>query len=600
MNKMKGKNAVRITVRAVKILLSSIAVYYILDIRIEELFWIIGGIVFIAYCEMERERMPQEKGKRAKAVFFMVSCYIAVVLVLGLRYYEEVQHSLMEWIVSFAGLLIFFYESICYAYNMTSRWKGRAENLKESWRKKEKSFLSGCTKGRRIFSVGLVFFLGWLPMLLANYPGFMMYDSSEQWYQAIGEWNLNNHHPVWHTLLIKAGVWLSSLIFGEIVPEYGVLIYTLLQMVIMSIIFSVVVEWLYESVHKSIWIGSILYYLLFPIHSIQGISMVKDSIFGCFVLLLTAQVYKLYLSHGEWGKGWKNMLGITFTMLGIVFFRNNGFAVVLLTGLVLFLFYKNIRKQIFISGITVAVCFLLQNTVIFRAFDIQQTKLAEAIGMPINQIANIVSHDRELTENEKNLIEAVMPLEEIKEKYNVHYTDSIKFSESYRGYVIEQSKKTYLKLWLTLLCKYPGDCIEASLNLTIGFWYPGVSKGAVSLAMEEKDFYLKEIGIETQKLKLRNKIFDSFMGDDIRESTLFSGFFSIGNFVILIFLLCAFVLVRKGRKALSIFLPFIAVWLTLLIATPSYCETRYIYSAFTVIPVYIAGLGNNIYGKKAV
>ena len=59
MNKMKGKNAVRITVRAVKILLSSIAVYYILDIRIEELFWIIGGIVFIAYCEMEGERMPQ-------------------------------------------------------------------------------------------------------------------------------------------------------------------------------------------------------------------------------------------------------------------------------------------------------------------------------------------------------------------------------------------------------------------------------------------------------------------------------------------------------------------------------------------------------------
>ena len=32
----------------------------------------------------------------------------------------------------------------------------------------------------------------------------------------------------------------------------------------------------------------------------------------------------------------------------------------------------------------------------------QRKKAAEAIGMPINQIANIVSHDRELTENEKS------------------------------------------------------------------------------------------------------------------------------------------------------------------------------------------------------
>lgn len=593
MKKLKEKNAGKIMVNTVKILFSSMAVYYILDVKIEELLWVIGGIVSLAYCEMEKEIIPRKENKRAKTVFFAISCYVAMVLALGLRYYEEVRHSPLEWIISFVGIFFFFYESICYVYDMTIRWESKAVRINALWKLPKEPFLSGSTKGRRIFLVGLLLFLGWLPILFANYPGFMMYDSIEQWYQAIGEWRLNNHHPIWHTMLIKAGVWISGFIFGKSVPEYGVLMYTLLQMGIMASVFSVVAEWMYESGHKWIWTGSILYYLLHPIHSIQGISMVKDSLFGCFVLLFTAQIYKLYHSFGEWGKNWKNILGMTLTMLGVVFFRNNGFAVILLTGSALFFLYKNIRKQILLAGIIVAACFLLQNTVVFHTLDIQQTQLAEAIGMPINQVANIVAHDRELTGNEKKLIESVMPLEEIKERYNIHYSDSIKFSESYRGYVIEQSKKTFLKLWMTLFCKYPRDCIEASLNLTIGFWYPGVNKGAVSLAMNEKDIYLKEIGIETQKLKMRSDIFDRFMGDGIRNSVLFAGLFSIGNFVIIIFVLCAFAIAKKGWRALGIFLPFIAVWLTILIATPSYCETRYIYSAFTVIPVYFAALGND-------
>lgn len=611
MDKVRESTLFLTAVKGVKILLSSYAIYKIFDAKVEELFWIIAGIIFLAYLGLEKRNREAERELRQKILFGFVSCYIAACLVLGQRFYEEIQHSMAEWIIIFAGLFLLIHEGMYCLYDWLCQklcrkpcWnlcqglcrRGRGpEDSKLSRFQGEFLFLSHLTKGKRIFLAGFLLFLGWMPMLLANYPGFMMYDSSEQWYQAVGEWSLNNHHPIWHTMFIRFGVWLCRLICGEIVPEYGVLICSLMQMAIMAAVFALVAEWLYEGVHTLIWLGSFLYYLFFPFHSIQSVSMVKDSLFGTFVLLFTAQVYKLYCTDGEWGKSWKNIFGMSLTMLGVVFLRNNGFAVILVTGPVLFLLYKSIRKQIFAAGVFVMICFVLQNTVIFHAFDIRQTQLAEAIGIPINQIANIVVHDRALTENEKTLIEAVMPLEEIKENYNIHYSDSIKFNENYRGYVIEQSKKTFLKLWITLLCKYPADCMEASLNLTVGFWYPGVGKGAVSLGMEEKDLYLKEIGVNTEGLKVRSNIFDGIMGAEIRDSVLFSGFLSIGNVVILMLVLCSFTAVKGKWKAASVFFPCIAVWLTLLMATPSYCDTRYIYSIFTALPVMAAVFGNTVY-----
>ncbi len=164
--------------------------------------------------------------------------------------------------------------------------------------------------------------------------------------------------------------------------------------------------------------------------------------------------------------------------------------------------------------------------------------------------------------------------------------------------MVEQSKKTFLKLWVILACKYPADCIEASLNLTVGFWYPGVSKGAVSAAMSDEKVFLEEVGVCVDQLKIRSGIFDVFTGDSIRKNVLFSGFFSIGNMVILMFVVCAFLIRKRGWRILCVFLPCIAVWLTLLAATPSFCETRYIYSLFATMPVFVAVWGKEMMTDK--
>lgn len=569
-------------IRILKIILSSLSIYYFLCMQVEELFWLICFMIGCVYYVLEKED-KNEESLGQKIVFIVTGCYISLCLTLGLCYYEQIPYGVVQWIIIWAGLFLLFYEGMEYLYSVcdrisTKRFMNKTSCMKRSWKK--------------IAAISLLLFASWLPMLLANYPGILMYDSTEQWHQAVGEWDWSNHHPVWHTLVVKLSVSLCNIICGEVVPEYGVLIYSLLQMMAMAFLFSLVLEWLYESgIPKAFWLAALLYYLILPIHAIQAVSMVKDSLFGTFILLFTAQIYQLYYSDGMWGQSRKNIIGLILTMLGVVFFRNNGFAVVMVAGLAMFFLFKNIRRQLVIAGAVVAVSFVLQNTVVFHVLDIRQTKLEEAIGMPINQIANIVCHDRNLTDEEKMLIETVMPLEDIKANYDIHYSDGIKFHENYKGYVVEQNKKDFLKLWVILACKYPADCIEASLNLTIGFWYPGVSKGAVSAAMTDEKIFLEDIGVYPEQLHIRSGIFDVFTGDKIRENLLFSGFFSIGNMVILMFLLCAFLIRKKGWKIISIFLPCITVWLTLLAATPSFCETRYIYSLFAAIPVFAAVFG---------
>lgn len=570
--------------KLIKAAVSSLAIYYAFCIEVEELFWLVCGIMLCVYHELERDDRCRGKNRREKIVFAIAGCYMSLCLTLGLCYYEGIQYSAVQWMIIFAGLFVLFCEGTGYLYCLLGRLSLHTFVTGARW-----------SRRKRILWIALLFFAGWVPMLLANYPGIVMYDSTEQWYQATGVWSeWNNHHPVCHTAVVWFSTQICKLICGRVEAEYGVLIYSLMQMLLMAAAFSWVIEWLYETgIPKGVWWGSILYYLLLPIHSIHAISMVKDSLFGTFVLLFTVQVYQMYDSEGEWGSSWKNMTGLLLTMVGVMFFRNNGFAVVMLTGPVLFWVYKKIRKQLVIVGAIAIACFVLLNTVVFHALNIRQTQLAEAIGTPINQIANIVCHDRALTEDERALIEAVMPIEDIKENYNIRSSDSIKFSESYKGYVVEQSKKSFLKLWVTMALKYPADCVEASLNLTIGFWYPGVGKGIVSATKEKQDIFLEQMGADVGSIKFGSDIFDDFTWGGIRSNILLSGFFSIGNAVMLMVLLCAFLIAKKGWKAVLIFLPCIAVWLTLLAATPIYCATRYIYSVFATMPVFAAALGKS-------
>src|SRR5699024_2508693 len=114
----------------------------------------------------------------------------------------------------------------------------------------------------------------------------------------------------------------------------------------------------------------------------------------------------------------RNKVILCVGLILVLLFRSNGFLVSLGTVAALFVFYhKKYWKQIAVCGAILVVFWAAWG----KALDVAgvvQPSISESLGMPLNQIGNIVSKDRPLTEEEKDLIEQVIPLDTLKETYS--------------------------------------------------------------------------------------------------------------------------------------------------------------------------------------
>ncbi len=433
-----------------------------------------------------------------------------------------------------------------------------------------------------VFTVGLL--LCWTISLVANYPGIIISDYTWQFEQARnGE--LNNHHPVIHTLLIRLSQNISTLLWGYEDATHAVFINCLIQMFLLALILGFVSSYFWNNCARK-YIGALmwLYYAFFPMNGIFSVYMTKDVIFSALVFLFSFMIYRM----GAEEKDVSLHLGlrrIAFVLVSVavILFRNNGFLIALGTfAIILLLNRKN--KVVWCTFLISLMVFLTYGQIL-KLCNIEETELAESLGIPINQIANVVVN-HELDNDSKQLIEQVMPIEQIKELYNKRYSDPIKFSPDFNSLPLEENKGKYLKLWVKLFFQYPKDYLEAALNLTIGFWYPGVEKGCISYNYSQRDQLYKSIGIDKYS---KCDLFRHFIEPDVRYNPWEAWLWSPG-LAVMIMLVLFVISIIKMRNITIAFLPGIIGWSSILLATPSYCETRYIYFVFLLIPFWIGAI----------
>lgn len=163
----------------------------------------------------------------------------------------------------------------------------------------------------------MMFFL-WLPILLACWPGVATYDINAQLEQIVHR-VYSSHHPVVHTLFLEICLKIAEHL-GE-GDSYGILIYSLLQMGIMTGTFAGTVCYMLYRRMSQIWCGLVfLWYSLLPVHALFGVITTKDSLFSVFFLLTVLCIMQMR-EEGFWKyKGWQIFAGLVFTMMSI--FRN--------------------------------------------------------------------------------------------------------------------------------------------------------------------------------------------------------------------------------------------------------------------------------------
>lgn len=431
---------------------------------------------------------------------------------------------------------------------------------------------------KKIFIISFItMFLVWLIYLLTYYPGTLSSDSLIQLNMAVNNVPLSDHHPILHTLFIKFFFLIGKSIFNNI--NAGICLVSLAQMLISCTAFSSFIVFLNKrKVNICILIGILIYYSLSPIFGFYAITMWKDVLFGVIFLGLLMILIKLLESKKI---TWKQLIILMIITLLFLFFRNNALYIYIFTIPFMIYVYKSNRKKIILNIIIVLSIFLVVKGPIFKSLNITKSSSAESIAIPLQQISRMITYDVELTSHEEKLINDLIPIEIIKEKYIPYSVDGIKFDENFNIEVFDEKKSEYFKLWLGLIFKNPKIAIESYLLSTVGYWNPNFENWSVYNQIDDND-----LGVYMDS-KLPT-IFTKFLNNVSSKSIPILGMqWSIGLCFWIILFFAGFTYLKGNKKYLFIFIPIFGLWLTMMMASPVYGEFRYVYSAYTTLPLYL-------------
>lgn len=424
----------------------------------------------------------------------------------------------------------------------------------------------------------LIIFICWLPYFLIYYPGFFTNDSIAELNMIVNNFStISDHHTVIHLLFMAIPYNLGMALFNNSIIAASLI--TITQMVIMSLIFGKFIDFLYKrGVNKYILLAVLLYFAIIPVHAFYSISNWKDIIFSGLVLLLTMELVKLLEKKKI---TFRNSYTFIIVSILTVFFRNNAIYMYIILAFATLIVFRKQIKIVSIMLLTVFAVYFIIKGPVYNYFDVKMSSSTEYLAIPLQQIGRMAYKGIDFTEEEEKLINKLIPVDTLRESYNPEIVDSIKFNDEYNAEVFEKNKFEYLKLWASLCFKHFDIATEAYLTSTLGYWYPNIDYWTVVTKIDKNNIDLKDSSLLPSSVKnVTNEL-------ATKNVPVLNFFWSIGLSIWLIFISFTVSIKRKNIKSLYIFVPVFGIWLTMMVATPVFAEFRYIYSAFTCLPLLL-------------
>lgn len=433
---------------------------------------------------------------------------------------------------------------------------------------------------------GLIFC--WLPWLLSWYPGFIYGDSISSIMQAQGLWGFNNHHPICYTLWVKLWVTLGIKLYDV---SFGIFLYTVSQMVLVAWTMVWSARWMHHKGVNAAWcVMTLAYFALTPFFAQNNISMWKDPLFSCAVLILCLRLYDYFSRDGKLNT--QTVFWVGLFSCFVCALRNNGAYVILFTALAsvaLLLRYRTPdfrKKASYLSGamFVLAALTLAVQGPLFNKLHINQS-YAETVGMPLNQMARVVVYNGSMSEENKAFMGKLYPLEKYKEVYAPGIVDRLKWAAGFDAGYLGSHRNAFFKNYTSMVIKNPRLAFEGWELLTVGYWSVthftfdtgNIPKGCLWCFK----WWTKDHGIKTKNL-LENRFFDSRAVFNQYDATI-----PISLLTWLVILIAALTFARKNAPAQMATLPLLAILLSLFLATPIQYWERYAYALSLAAPLLI-------------
>ncbi len=502
----------------------------------------------------------------AYTMFYMLVDYRGYIETLTNRLYQAIVLSAV-----FVGFFICFYKLLLFLFS----YSGDKETLSRLLYRQE---------GRKASNLSLYCFAGcllcWLPYFLYQYPGVMTPDSINQLEQALGMIGYSNHHPFVHTMLLSLFYHIGYFLSGDMTS--AVSLYTFFQMCFLAFSVYYLLKTLERyCVRPCILVGITLFYALVPYHAVFSVTVWKDIPFAAVVMLFQCSVLRMMTRQGAAETGMFVFSGVMICLL-----RNNGWYGFLFSVPFLLYAYRRQARRMFpaVAGIVLAAA--LVRYPVMNALHVTQPDLIESLSIPTQQIAAVLCSDRELSSEQRALVERVIDTTYVKELYNPEFADNMKelVRAGDQAYLAAH-KAEYLRLWAQLGMAYPADYLRAYIDQTYGYWYPdsfylvaeGEGVSASRLGVSHKPLIGGPVVIKTKEIALK-------MGGML---PMYGLLWSMGVAFCFLLFCIANAFVRREKEKLLLYLPGFALYLTVMAATPVATDFRYVYFMVFSVPFYL-------------
>ena len=457
--------------------------------------------------------MKKTKSKFEKIVKILCAMLLAAIQIVGYSFSKQNNWNLVikdgrisgKAIVIWAIGSILVYACISFIYLILDRMMD-TRDIKED----------GKITYKQLVLLALVILLCWLPYMILFYPGCANPDVQDQLGQFFHNetmcWtrkyvNLlnpqhtywNNHHPVFHTLVL--GIFAQ---FGKQIGHISVgnFLLTLIQMILMAGIFAYILLYLTKMNFNNVVLGVVfVFYAFWPLAPLTTMSLCKDTLFTICILIATIMLFHLLKEPEMFWKKKRNMVGLIVIFILQGLFRNNGLYLLL-----------------------VAFPFIL-----------------------------LLGND--VTQKDKKIIETTMcpgsDYHILIERYDPRSSDPVKAL-----YNIKQTsgqRKAYLKVWAKYLFRYPSVYIQAAINNSYEYlYYERYGEGTMYYngITVDKELFLgvdNTSSSEKWRLKLRDTLFL------IKENPYIGWILNIGFYMNLFIILIVYGLQRKKYATVGAF-----------------------------------------------
>lgn len=493
-----------------------------------------------------------------------------------------------------------------------------------------------------------------LPVFLAEFPGFFVYDAHDELYEVLTR-TFTAHHPLLHVLLLGRTIAFFHKFTGS--WNAGIAVYIFLQMLVITAVFSLVLQMLRKFyVPRRIRVICLLFLGLFPTVVMYVLCSAKDGLFSAFLLLLTVFLYLLYRDPEHFLQSRKKAAGFVLSALLMMLFRYNGFYsfLVFVPFGIIFLprTHSSLKRPVPSGGPSEQRCpvssgdrspqrrpadsgepslqrrpalfrqhssrpsrslrlritaMLLLPVALFLAVNTGMTKILtgpdtkeyqEMLTVPISQLARAYNYQQDVFSKEDILLLHRYLPEENLNRYEPLCTDLLKVG--FNNEAFSEDKSSFVKLWLRIGKKAPAVYVNAWLLTSYGYWYPYASlnvyagRTVYTFTYDESSYF----GYEVEKPGTRTSLIpaiDTFF----RTISLTRSFqkipvirlFFAPAFWFFVFLWQLFFRGFRRRFCGAVcFLPAFLTWLTVLLGPCSL--VRYVIILWFLVPVYFLPFGN--------